>query len=351
MSQLSFTSYYIRKGIKIGTIVILSFIILKTGYSVFSSYWRKLHPPPEPPPDTAYGKLPAVGFPFQKQPKPVSFLLETVEGGLPTNLPDKAKVYYISKLGGRFAKLDESKNIAQKLDLNANGEKITENTYLFKNSATRTQLEINVLTQNFTYSYDYIHDQTLINPPPLPSKDQAVVIADSFLSRINKLTEELKQGTNDISYWRIKGEKLIPAISASEADFIEVKLFRKKIEDEYQIMPPTYPESLVSFLITSKDIQGKQVVEAKFINFEVDREEFAEYPLLPIEEAWEKVKNGDYFLSSYDGNNKENVKIRNIYLAYFDPYQSTHFLQPIYVFEGDNNFVGYYPAIPPEWRE
>lgn len=351
MSQLALASYYIRKGIKVGTIMLLSFIILKTGYGIFSAYWQKIHPPPEPAPDTAYGKLPAVNFPFQRQPKPVSFLLETVEGSLPTNLPDRARVYYIPKLGGRFSKLDEAKQIAQKLKLNPNGEKLTEDTYLFKNPISRTELEINVLTQNFTYSYDYVHDQTLINPPPLPTKDRAVSIALSFLSKLNKSTAELQEGESTVSYWRIRGERLVSAISASEADFIKVNLFRKKIENQYPIMPPTYPESLVSFLITSQNIQGEQVVETKFINFESDREEFAQYPLLPIEAAWEKIKNGDYFLTSYDGDNKESVKIRGIFLAYYDPYQSTQFLQPIYVFEGDKNFVGYYPAIPPEWQE
>jgi len=39
------------------------------------------------------------------------------------------------------------------------------------------------------------------------------------------------------------------------------------------------------------------------------------------------------------------VTIRNIYLAYFEPVTLTNYLQPIFVFEGDNNFVAYVPAI------
>lgn len=351
MSQLTITSYYVRKGIKIGIICLLSFFILKTGYGIFSAYWKRLHPPPKPPPDTAYGKLPAINFPSQKKSVPINFQLETVEGGLPSTINDRAKVIYLSKFGGKFTKLADAQKIARTLDLNPNGKKLSENIYLFKNRTKRTELKINVLTQNFTYSYDYIHDQTLINPPPLPAKEDAISIAQSFLNRIEKLTKELKEGSKEVGYWRVKGEKLIPAISASEADFIRVNLFRKEVDEEYKIMPPTYPQSLVSFLITSQRIQGKQVVEAKFTHFASDREEFAEYPLIPIETAWEKVKNGEYYLASFDGNPEKGIKIRKIYLAYFDPPQPTHFLQPIYVFQGDENFVGYYPAIPPEWRE
>lgn len=351
MSQLTITAYYIRKGIKIGIICLLSFIILRTGYSIFSNYWRKIHPPPEPPPDTAYGKLPELNFPFQRKEAPTNFILETIDGKLPTDLPDRGRVYYIPKVSGVFLKLDEAKQMAQTLDLNPNGEKLSEHVYLFKNPARRTELEINVLTQNFTYSYDYIHDQTLINPPPMPVKDRAVSTAESFLNRINKLTLELEEGKTEISYWKIKGESLIPAASPSDADFIRVDLFRKEIEDQHPIMSPIHPRSLVSFLITSQSIQGSQVMEAKYTHFQSDREEFAEYPLLPVETAWQEVQNGNYYLAAFDGKSEETIKIRDVFLAYFDPYQSTRFLQPIFVFKGDNNFVGYYPAIPPEWQE
>jgi hypothetical protein len=37
--------------------------------------------------------------------------------------------------------------------------------------------------------------------------------------------------------------------------------------------------------------------------------------------------------------------VRKIYLAYFEPINLTNYLQPIFVAEGDNNFVAYMPAI------
>jgi hypothetical protein len=274
-----------------------------------------------------------------------------VEGGLPTNFSDRTKVIYLTKFGGKFRKLDDAQEIAKKLKLNTKEEKLTENLYRFSNPTAKVELEINVLSQNFIYAYDYIHDQTLINPPPLPNPADAAKIAQRFLKQIGKLTPELEEGKNEVSYWNIKGEKLVPAISASEADFIRVNLFRKDVDGEKPIMPPTYPESLVSLLITSRSIQNQQVVEAKYTHFESDRQEFSDYPILPIETAWEEVQNGNYFLASFNGNSQNGVKIRKIRLGYYDPSQPTSFLQPVYIFEGDENFVGYYPAIPPEWKE
>ncbi len=351
MSQLTITSFYVRKGIKIGIISLLSFIILKTGYTVLHAYWLKLNPPPEPPPNTAYGKLPKINFPDKKEKIPVNFQLQTVENQLPTNLPTRGFVYYLPKVGGKFLSLDQANQIANNLKLNTNRKKITENIYRYTNPTNKTELEINVLTQNFTYSYNYLYDQTLINPPPLPSKDGAVRTAHGFLGKINKLTTELENGHKEVSYWQIRGEQLAPSISASEADFIRINLFRQQIDEQYPIMPPTYPQALVSLLITSRSVQGSNVVEAKYTHFESDREEFAEYPLLPIENAWENLKSGNYYLASFEGNAQTPIKIRNIYLAYYDPQLPTQFLQPIFVFEGDGEFVGYYPAVPPEWQE
>jgi hypothetical protein len=73
MSQLTITSYYVRRGIKLGFIGLLSFIILRTGFGVFMAYWRNLHPPEQPPPEAAYGKLPDINFPDQKTSIPVIF--------------------------------------------------------------------------------------------------------------------------------------------------------------------------------------------------------------------------------------------------------------------------------------
>lgn len=351
MSQLTITAFYTRKGLKIGIICLLSFIILRTGFSILYAYWLRLNPPPEPPPNVAFGKLPPVNFPEQTISIPVNFQLETVTGGLPTDLPNRGFVYYLPRQTGMFLSLDRSNQIAGILGLNREGRKITENVYLYSNPVNRTRMEINILTENFTYAYDYLYDQTLINPPPLPDRDRAVMTAQTFLGQVGKLTNELNEGNKEISYWEIRGEGIIPSESAMEADFIQVNLFRQKIENEYPIMSPNYPESLVNLLITSRSIQGTNVVEANYTHFESDREQSAEYPFISIEEAWENVEQGNYYLASFNGDAATPIKIREIYLAYFDPPQPTRFLQPIFVFEGDDGFFGYHQAITPQWHE
>ena len=307
MSQLTITAYYTRQTLKFGTIFLIAFIFLKTSFGLAHSYWRKLHPPPPPPPDAAFGKLPAINFPKETKSKPNSFQLETITGSLPNNLPNAEKVYFIPQIGGRFLSLEKATELARKLGFVDPPQKISEDTYRFDNHLTNTSLTINVLTQNFHYRYDYLHDQTLINPPALPPETDAFQVARSFLAMIGKLTEELKNGEYQASHWKITGDRLAAAIAPAEADFVRVDIFREKINNQYPILPPNPNQSLVSILISGLELQNKKVVEAKFDYFPVDREKLATYPLKTSQQAWQELTDGNFFLASIndDFNQKQ----------------------------------------------
>ena len=44
-----------------------------------------------------------------------------------------------------------------------------------------------------------------------------------------------------------------------------------------------------------------------------------------------------------------NITIRKMFLGYFDPDVYQEYLQPVYVFVGDGDFVGYVPAVSGEY--
>jgi len=352
MSQLTITSYYTRKTIKIGIVFLISFLLLKTGFKLAYSYWRKLHPLPPPPPNTAFGKLPAIAFPAENQgAKPASFQLETVEGGLPAKLPTTEKVYFIPQTSGRFLSLENTTKFAKKLGFTDQPQKISEEVYRFENALTSTILTVNVLTKSFHYQYNYLNDQSLIDPPSLPQEQEAEQIAKNFLQTIGKFNDDLENGTSQASYWKIETNHLVPAIAPAEADFIKISFLSEKI-GSYPILPPNIQEGLISVLISGINIQNQKIVEVQFTHFSADREKFATYPLKTVQQAWEKLQAGEFFLASLEKNQaKQTIKIRKIYLAYFDPPTPAHFLQPIFVFQGDNNFYGYVPAVSLEWLE
>jgi len=45
------------------------------------------------------------------------------------------------------------------------------------------------------------------------------------------------------------------------------------------------------------------------------------------------------------------VTVRDIALAYYDAEDPQQFMQPVYVFKGDDDFVGYVPALLDQWVE
>jgi hypothetical protein len=55
------------------------------------------------------------------------------------------------------------------------------------------------------------------------------------------------------------------------------------------------------------------------------------------------LKSGNYWTAK--DITDSNVTIRKMYLAYYEPTTLTNYLQPIFVFEGDNNFVAYVSAV------
>lgn len=312
-----------------------------------------MHPPAPPPPNTAFGKLPAIKFPQEKTGKPKTIQLETIEGGLPKDLPESGKVYFIPQIGGKFLSLEKAKNLAKKMGFVVEPRKITEEIYFFENNLTNTTMKINVLTESFEYAYSYISDQTLISPPTLPNDEGAVEIAKSFLAKIGKTTDELIGGEQIISYWKISGSSLQKADASGEADFIRVDMFRKEIEEKYPIVSPTDGKSLVSILISGRDINSEKVVEVKYTHFPADPEKYGTYPLKTVDQAWAEIQSGNFYLASSgeDSALPETVKVRKVFLAYFDPPYLAKFLSPIFVFQGDRNFFGYVSAIPTEWSE
>ena len=92
--------------------------------------------------------------------------------------------------------------------------------------------------------------------------------------------------------------------------------------------------------------KDQQIIAAEYHYHPVDETQFSTYPIKTPTEAFDELQTGTPFIAD-KGVNKDgaNLKIRRVYLAYFDPEEETDFYQPIYVFEGDNGFTAYVPAV------
>ncbi|MGB9911362.1 MAG: hypothetical protein ACPLKP_02025 [Microgenomates group bacterium] len=349
MATLTETAYITRRSIKIGIIAIFLFIIGKIIFNLGTKIWRQLHPPPPPPPTVSFGKLPKIEFPSSSSDLNLSFKLETIEGGLP-NLPTVAKVYFITPIRPNLLALERANQLAKKLGFRSQPQPINEKIYRWQGEKTATTLEIDINTLNFHLYYDYQNDPQIINEKNLPNQQQAAQEVKSFLANAELLPQDLASGTAEFRYFRWQPPNLVPALSLSEADFIQVNLFRADIEG-VKVFPPNLDKPLIYFLFSGSRSPDKRIVEIKYIYYPIQTEIFGTYPLKPLSQAWTELQNKKGFIARLGENQDGQITIRKIYLGYYDSETPQNYLQPIYVFEGDRNFLAYVSAIDPQWTE
>jgi hypothetical protein len=106
---------------------------------------------------------------------------------------------------------------------------------------------------------------------------------------------------------------------------------------------------LVSFLISGASSKERRFVQINFTYNPIDRQRFETYPLKAVSSAWEELKAGGGYVAALGENTDGKIEITKVYLGYFEAETSQNFLQPIFVFEGRDNFWGFVSAVAKEW--
>ena len=343
MTSLTRIATIARRTIRYGIYLIIFLIVGKFLLDAGITIYKKAFPAPPPPPTVKYGKLTKIPFPDNSATAKLTYSLETPEGGLPTNIPTQVKVYFMPKVSPNLLSLDNAKVIAQGLGFVTNPQQISDTVYLFSNPNFPTALQMNIITKTFSISYNLASDKSPLNSKP-PIAEVAASEFRSILSGANILPEDLTGPTSN-NYMKLANGQLVTALSLSEADIVKVNLFRKNYDDLPSVtgIPD---QANVWAIISGSNSFGQEIVAAEYHYYAVDESQYSTYPIKTPTEAFSELQNGQAFIAAL-GLNKDgdSLKIRRVYLAYFDPGSVTEFYQPIYVFEGDNGFTAYLPAV------
>lgn len=340
MSSLTYTAYASRQMIKYGGFGLISFVLLWSIGSISIKAYKAAHPKYIPP-TVRYGVLPKMIFP-DKPKNPKDFSFEFANDKTPM-FSDQAKVYITYRSTTKILALEQAKEVAKQFSFETEPAEISEGVYEFKNSKTNKILNMNVLEGNFNLKYPYLNDSSILEAKDVPNKTKAIDIASAFLESGNKYTSDLKDGEKKISYWKIADGTLKSVLAQSEANAVRVDFFRKNLDDKWEIVSTQAGEASVSVLVSGSEVPEKRIIEANFKYANIDRESFSTYPIKTTEEAMEDLKNNNYWPLS--DISIQNVVIRDVKLAYYEPVTLTQYVQPIYIFKGDNNFVAFVPAI------
>jgi len=342
MSNLTITAYWSRKFIKLGGAIVIGIIALQIGITSLVSYIRSRK---QDKPDYRLGIITPVVFP-QKTFDKKTFTYTLPNDQLP-KVPKLLPIYTVSRPVNTLLAKSMADDDAKAMGFSNEGTEQAPGVYQYKNDVLSQVLTLNVLDGSFVMNYPYLTDQLLTTPEKIPTKETAISQASQFLQKGGKLTDDLKGGKKEVTFFRITADKLEPLPASNGANIARVDFFRKPIlfkEQNYAILPQDPKVASAYALVSGSSVTGRQIVEVSYKFSPIDRQVFGTYPIKPVAQAQDEFNKGDYW-PARDISNK-TVDIRNIYLAYFEPGVLDKTMQPIYVFEDEKkNFVGYVSAL------
>jgi len=353
MANLTEISIGVRKTSLFLAFLAVVFIILRfiTGFII--NYYLALNKPPPAPPDVRFGKLPKPVYPKTGiSSSGLNFTLATVEG-TPPQASSSAKVYLMPKKSYTFESGEEAKKLAKRFDFEEE-QPVVDSVYYYYKSAKDPNLTlfIDSVHLNFQLRYNYTENQSILNLGQIASKEEAIENVQNYLEYTNLIDNSILKGkvtTEPLTYDdRLK--KMVTATSLSAAHAVKIHYFRNDLEG-MPVLPDEYDKSY-NYAIYAKTlgVQLENVLEISYTFWPIAENEYGTYPLISGEKAYEALVSGKAEVIK-KGNNSNLVNIRKIYLAYYDSSTPQLYLQPIFVFEGDNDFVAYYQAVAPEYTE
>lgn len=350
MGTLTETAFYSRKIVKWGIVGIIAFLILRMLFNVAVDAFRQAFPAPPLRPNNLFGKIPAPTFPQgATESAQLEYTLQTITGAVPI-ASDAARVYFMPKNRVNLLSLSKAQTFVGRLGFTSSPRELTETSYRWIDlkSPLRT-IEMDIVSNHFVLSYSYIHDLALFAERNIPNATTAVTESLAFLQSLGLNLTDISSSNTKITYLKITGDKLEPTTSQSQADAVRVDFFRKSF-DGLAVVNDIPGEGNIYFILSGSRRTDRRILRAEFAYWPIDLRSFAAYRLKTGEQAFAELKEGKAYFA-FLPSSQTQIKITNVYLADYDSKLPQLYLQPVFVFEGENGFLAYVAAVAPPWSE
>lgn len=358
MSQLTDISVVFRKiaiGAAIGMVVLIVLIVLVR--LIISTIQSRRPVPvslvqPTPTPDMRFGKLPYPHFSVIEQTSAgLNLRLVNIEGRPPETSPS-GKIFSMPKKLPTLLTNDRASKYAALMGFTGEPEAVDSRIFRFthRQNPLRT-LTLDRVHLNFLMTYDYASHSAILGPAGSLEPAEPV---NSVLKYIEPLgfDETIRTGKITTALFDRDTEtgKFKQVTKAQQARVARINFFRKPI-GIFPIIPPGYDESFNYALYTDTPSLPSGMLELSYMFWPIAWDDASTYPLRTSAQAWQELTEGYGTVVRLGKNTPKDVIVRKIFLAYFDTPEPQDFLQPIFVFEGDNGFIAYLPAIVKDWLE
>lgn len=293
--------------------------------------------------NTIFGKLSLPVISNATTSANLNFTLDTIEGR-PVTSTESAKVFFLPESITRFGYREKAYLIAKTFGFDPNNLKyrLDDKKAVFKDD--QQTLSIDITNFNFTYEYNIDKNPQIFQNTIVPDKQKANDTAINFLKIVGRYPDELAQGKTNTIFMRYDppSQKITLLKSGENSNMIEIDFYRPDI-DQFTTVSPTYfnSQNYVMLIFSGSDYK---IIRAQVKFYEKSEGQIGIYPLKTGNAAWEELKKGQGMVVQ-NSQKLRNIVIKNMFLGYLDPDIYQAYMQPMYIFLGDNNFAAYVPAI------
>lgn len=278
----------------------------------------------------------------------MKFNFDTIEGK-PITATLSAQIFVLPPSTTKFGFREKIQLMAKTLgiDTDANPYSLTDKDAVFKDD--NQQLHIDISTFNFDYQYDLQKNPDLFTNTKIPDEQAIIDKATDFLRSVDRYPDDFARSKPSIIYYTYNPNTTQLTISNSpqpDSNMAEVDFFRPDIDAvpaALSTVTSKFPNSqnYVAMVFTDTD---SKVVKAQVKYYPSSADQVGIYPLKTGDVAYKELQEGKGLVVNGQPN-QPNITIKKMFLAYYDPDEYQPYLQPVYVFVGDNDFVGYVPAV------
>lgn len=344
-----------KKVLKILTIITITIVSIYLLFRLVLFLKETFFPTPPDPPTVTFGKIDVPTFP-ESESAGLNYEIDTVTGTLPVLLDenkkplDRVNVYKIHNPEFSLLDLQNAKATVAKVGfLGKENPTPNENVYLWTSSigGLSKQIFMNIVSKNFDLGSNFRGSPEILARVNMPDTPAAIEAAQGFLNTMGLFPKDIDPSKSRTELLKINGTQLIPVETLREAQIIRVNFFQKDI-DKMKIFYVNPPFSSLNFYVAGGERYQGEIVEGNF-HHQLITGEKATYPIKPVEIAFEELKEGNAYIAT-NFTQKNPIKIKEVFLAYYASDEFQEYLVPIYVFKGKGDeFYAYVLAIPNEW--
>lgn len=290
-----------------------------------------------------FGKVSPPEIPNSSSSAGFKFTLDTIEGQ-PVTATDTAHVYFLPQNNPRFGYSEKIYLIAKSFgfDTEIVKHQLEGKIATFKDADKTLTIDIS----NFNFKFDRKVNNELFTSSTLTIPVRTVIEnkAIDFLKKIGRYPDELAKGTTNLIYLKYNpiNQNFVNVEKSSQAQLVEIDFGRPDI-DTFKVVTPKFFTS-PNYVIMLFQGDEFQIIKSQIAFYEKSEEQVGTYFVKTGEEAWSELNSGMGMVVAGTQGQK-NILIKDMKLRYFDPDTYQNYLQPVYVFLGDGDFVAYVQAI------